>query len=96
MPFAALQRNRFATYAFAVQRGAVSPPEVSISGVAAPDAPAMPAAPTETVNNLLDSCTTAGFAEHLHVWHMATDGWGRQSQYDASDIRAFVLAPLTS
>jgi hypothetical protein len=96
MPFAALQRNRFATYAFAVQRGAVSPPEVSISGVAAPDAPAMPAAPIETVNNLLDSCATAGFAEHLHVWHMATDGWGRQGQYDASDIRAFVLAPLTS
>jgi hypothetical protein len=94
MPFTALQRNRFATYAFAVQRGAVSPPEVSVSGEAAPNAPSMPAAPTETVANLLDSCTTAGFAEHVYVWHLATDGWSRQSQYDASDIRAFVLAPL--
>lgn len=93
MPFTALQRNRFATYAFAVQRGAVSPPEVSVSGVAAPSAAAMPAAPIATVGSLLDTCTTAGFAEHLHVWHMATDGWGRQSQYDAADIRAFVLAP---
>ena len=95
MPFTALQRNRFATYAFAVQRGAVSPPEVSVSGVAAPNAPSMPAAPTETVANLLDSCTTAGFAEHVYVWHLATDGWSRQSQYDASDIRAFVLAPMS-
>ncbi len=93
MPFMALQRNRFATYAFAVQRGAVSPPEVSVSGVAASDAPSMPAAPTETVENLLDTCKTAGFAEHLHVWHTATDGWSQQSQLDASDIRAFVLAP---
>lgn len=95
LPFLALQRNQFATYSFAVQRGAVSPPEVSVTGTAAASAATMPAAPTESVANLLDACTTAGFAEHVYVWHMATDGWSRQGQYDASDIRAFVLAPVT-
>jgi hypothetical protein len=93
MPFLALQRSGFATYSFAVQRGAVSPAEVSVSGTAAVNAAAMPAAPTASVGDLLDQCVTAGFAEHLYVAHRATDGWSRQSQYDASDIRAFVLAP---
>jgi hypothetical protein len=29
---------------------------------------------------------------HLYVAHTATDGWSRQGQYDAQDLRAFVLA----
>lgn len=95
MPFLALQRNRFATFDFYVQRGAGSPPEVDVPGVAAASAATMPAAPTESVANLLDACTTAGFAEHLRVWHMGTDGWSRQNQYDRFDVRAFVLAPTT-
>jgi hypothetical protein len=95
MPFLALQRSRYATYSFYVQRGAVSPPEVDVPGTAAASAATMPPAPTESVANLLDACTTAGFVEHLRVWHMSTDGWSRQSQYDRFDVRAFVLAPTT-
>jgi hypothetical protein len=93
-PFVALQRNGFANYSFFVQRGAVTPPEVTVSGTAATSAPAMPPAPTETVGGLLDSCNTAGFTENLYVAHLATDGWSRQSQHDRSAVRAFVLAPV--
>ena len=101
VPFLALQRNRFATYSFYVQRGAVSPPEYSLGGTAAVNAAGMPGAlppspPADappTVGSLLDACTLAGFTEQLYVAHMATDGWSRQSQYDSSGVRAFVLAP---
>jgi hypothetical protein len=95
-PFTALQRNAFADYTFFVQRGAVSPAELTVDGVAATSAAAMPAAPTSTVGELLDTCTLAGFTEVLHVRHRATDGWGRQSQYDDAEVRAFVLAPAAS
>jgi len=74
----------------------VTPAELSVNGVAAANAAAMPAAPTETVANLLDTCTIAGFAEHLHVEHRATDGWSRQSQHDRDLVRAFVLSPTTT
>ena len=102
VPFLGLQRNRFATYSFYVQRGAVSPPEYSAAGTAAANAAGMPAAippsppgdPLPTVGSLLDACTLAGFTEQLYVAHLATDGWSRQSQYDASMARAFVLAPI--
>ena len=100
----ALQRNRYATYSFYVQRGAVSPPEYSLGGTAAVNAAGMPAAlppspPADappTVGSLLDACTLAGFTEQLYVAHMATDGWSRQSQYDSPAVRAFVLAPILS
>jgi hypothetical protein len=102
VPFLALQRNRFADYAFYVQRGAVSPPEYSIAGMAAatpgsmPGAipPSPPADPLPTVDSLLEACTLAGFTEQLRVAHQATDGWSRQSSLDSSDARAFVLAPV--
>ena len=42
---------------------------------------------------LLESCSVAGFAEVLNVRATATDGWSTQTQYDASAVRAFVLAP---
>lgn len=101
VPFLALQRNRFADYSFHVQRGAVSPPEYSANGNAAANAAGMPAAippsppgdPQPTVGSLLDLCVLAGFTENLYVAHTASDGWSRQSQYDSSAARAFVLAP---
>lgn len=106
VPFLALQRNRFANYSFYVQRGAVSPAEYSANGTAAANAAGMPAAippsppgdPQPTVDSLLDLCTLAGFTENLYVAHTATDGWSRQSQYDRSAARAFVLAsgPIAS
>jgi hypothetical protein len=101
VPFLALQRNRFASYSFYVQRGAVSPPEYSAAGTAAANAAGMPAAippsppgdPLPTVGSLLDLCVLAGFTENLYVAHRATDGWSRQDQYDSRTARAFVLAP---
>ena len=73
----------------------------STVGTAAANAAGMPAAippsppgePLPTVGSLLDACTLAGFTENLYVAHHATDGWSRQSQYDSSAARAFVLAP---
>ena len=46
-----------------------------------------------TVAQLLGTCTLAGFAEYLSVATTIQNGWGRQSQYDASAALAFVLAP---
>ena len=101
VPFLALQRNRFATYSFYVQRGAVSPAEYNAAGTAAANAAGMPGAippsppgdPLPTVDSLLDLCVLAGFTENLRVWHTATDGWSRQNQYDSFIARGFVLAP---
>jgi len=103
VPFLALQRNRYAQYSFYVQRGAVTPAEYKAAGRAAANAATMPAAippsppgdPLPTVGSLLDSCILAGFTEQLAVEHLATDGWSRQSQYDARAARAFVLAPAS-
>ena len=38
----------------------------------------------------------AAFAENLYVAASATNGWSRQSQYDASDTQAFVLVPAAA
>ncbi|NHZ99627.1 hypothetical protein [Massilia sp. CCM 8734] len=101
VPFLALQLNRFASYSFYVQRGAVSPPEYSLAGTAAGSAagmagaipPSPPVDPLPTVGSLLDACSLAGFTEQLYVAHSGTDGWSRLSAYDSSAARAFVLAP---
>lgn len=92
-PFTALQRNRFADYSFYVQRGEGPGASLSSSGQAPATAAGMPAAPSATAAALLGGCAIAGFTEQLYVAHRATDGWSRQVQYDASDVRAFVLAP---
>jgi len=47
----------------------------------------------DTSTNLLAGCPMAGFAAYLYVTTSVQNGWGRQSQYDASDAVAFVLAP---
>ncbi|MGE3972589.1 MAG: hypothetical protein AB7E78_14680, partial [Porticoccaceae bacterium] len=39
-----------------------------------------------------DGCAVAGFSENLYVDSLATDGWGSELGYDASAVRAFVLA----
>jgi hypothetical protein len=46
---------------------------------------------TAQVSQLLGSCPTAGFAAELYVAATMTNGYGRQSQYDASALTAFVL-----
>jgi hypothetical protein len=76
-------------------RGHGAPPAPVISGVTSGPVSSAPSAITGTVAGLLGTCTgMAAFAESLYVAATANNGWGRQSQYDASDMEAFVLAPL--
>lgn len=46
-----------------------------------------------SANHLLEGCTVAAFAESLHVWAKAYNGWRRLSEYDDYTFRAFGLQP---
>ncbi len=92
-PFHAVQRNGFAAYSFTVIRGAGPDAVLASSGTAATSIATPPPPPTGSVATLLGPCDIAGFSENLYVRHLATDGWSDQSALDASDVRAFVLAP---
>ncbi len=86
--------SSFATYQFNLYRGANQvniPPDLPDTGNV-PN-PNVTISTTQSVSNLLGSCTIAGYSENLHVWAMATTGWSRISSYDSHIARAFVLAP---
>jgi hypothetical protein len=92
MPFAVGHPNGFATFSFSLIKG--------VNPVALPAAPptsgpvGAAASPiTATIADLMGKCDVAGFGEWVYVAASATNGWGRQSQYDASAAVAFVLAP---
>lgn len=90
MAFTASQPNGFATYSFVLIKG-VNPltlPQPTSGPVSTVVSPL-----SDTVAHLMGNCNTAGFAEEVYVAAMADNGWGRQSQYDASATIAFVLAP---
>lgn len=101
LSFVARHPNRFATYSFAVTRGA-DPGLLVATGGTAGEAGAAPfsqtggftysSGGTVTVSALLGPCPNAALAERLHVWAMATNGYGRLSAYDAADNAAFALA----
>jgi hypothetical protein len=86
----------FATYSFSVVRG-ISGVYSNGGGVSGGSFSV-----TRSVDHLLNDnlpggcvpggCPVAGFSENLYVAATTTDGWSRQSQYDASFPRAFVLA----
>jgi hypothetical protein len=93
--------NGFANYTFGVVRGTASVPSVPIvSG--APLIATNPSPVAVSVAHLLndnlppgcavDGCPVAGFSENLYVNALATDGWTSELGYDASAVRAFVLA----
>lgn len=88
MPFRAAHRNGFATRSFTVRRGAEPPMTPAVMALGGGNFSA-----SSTVAALRGSCTIAAFAESLYVAATATDGWGRQSQLDDDDVRAFTLAP---
>ena len=44
-----------------------------------------------TSSAFLSGCTNAAFAADLWTWATATDGYGRQSQYDRFDSHPFAL-----
>jgi hypothetical protein len=92
MPFTVGHPNGFATFSFSLVKGvnavalpAVPPTSGPVSAAVSPI--------TQTIQNLMGACTVAGFGEWVYVAASATNGWGRQSQYDASAAVAFVLAP---
>ena len=87
LKYTASHPNNFATYSFTVVKGASTLD--SLSGPVAPPPPAY----TKSVSALLGQCTVAAFAEYLYVATTVINGVGRQSQYDASALVAFCLAP---
>ncbi|MBZ5493322.1 MAG: hypothetical protein LAO76_20590 [Acidobacteriia bacterium] len=93
MPFTASHPNNFASFSFTVVKGVnqVTLPPLPVSG---PVSTALGLSPVvESVQDLLGKCTIAAFAEEVYVAASANNGWGRQSQYDASQLIAYVLAP---
>jgi hypothetical protein len=92
MAFTASQPANFATFSFELVKGvnpvalpAVPPTSGAVTAAVSPF--------TDTVALLLGTCNVAGFAEYLYVFATINNGWGRQSQYDASALIAFVLGP---
>lgn len=86
MALTATHPANFATYSFQVIKG--------VNGIISAGGPVPAASPvTSPAATLLGTCTIAAFAEYLYVAASATNGWSRQSQYDASAAVAFVLAP---
>jgi hypothetical protein len=87
--FTASQPGGFGNYTTEIVRGATP---LSIT-------PALPSGTvgsvtstfTAPVSQLLETCPTAGFAAEIYVAAAITNGFGRQSQYDASALIAFVL-----
>jgi hypothetical protein len=97
LPFTATQTNNFADYSYGLIRRHNNPPAPVVSGATSGHVSAAtnPGLLTGTVAGLLGPCAKGGmaaFAESLYVAARANNGWGRQSQYDASDLLAFVLA----
>jgi hypothetical protein len=106
LSFQAKHPHNFARYTFSVVRGAriviptppppaPPPPPIQV-GAATVN---LPLSVDFLLNENLpvgcpeDGCPVAGFSENLYVDSMATDGWSSELGYDASHVRAFVLAP---
>lgn len=92
MPFTVGHPNGFATFSFTLIKGvnavalpATPPTSGPVSTAVSPI--------TDSITNLMGTCDVAGFGEWVYVAATATNGWGRQSQYDAEAAVAFVLAP---
>ncbi|HEY4358618.1 MAG TPA: hypothetical protein VGN16_22925 [Acidobacteriaceae bacterium] len=89
MAYSGSHPNNFANYSFTLIKGVATLTPPSTHGpVSALVSPA-----TATAATLLGKCTVAGFAEYIYVAATANNGWGSQTQYDASAAIAFVLAP---
>ncbi|WP_263383668.1 YncE family protein [Granulicella arctica] len=89
MAFTGSHPNNFANYSFTLIKGVatLTPPSISgpVSTLVSPI--------SETAATLLGNCSVAGFAEYVYVAATTQNGWGSQTQYDASAAIAFVLAP---
>jgi hypothetical protein len=92
MPFTVGHPNGFATFSFQLVKGVNN---VGLPGAPPTHGPVSAAVSpfAASVQSLMGKCDVAGFGEWLYVAATATNGWWRQSQYDASAAIAFVLAP---
>jgi hypothetical protein len=104
--FQAGRPGGLARFRFDTQRGLSTPiPEASTGGrVDDASTPAdsggaftkaSPCTFTKTgisASTLLGGCDQAAFAEHLHVWSLTQNGYGRLSGLDAHDVAAFMLS----
>lgn len=91
--FTASHPNNFANFSFRVVKG-VNPVTLPPLPLGGPVSAAPGLSPlVETVQDLLGSCSIAGFAAEVYVAVTTINGWSRQSQYDADALIAFVLAP---
>lgn len=99
LAFTASQPAEYASFSFSLVRGVTNlaappPPAVALPLPSGPVTAApgdSPVSPAPTVNQLLGSCPTAGFAAEVYVAASMTNGVGRQSQYDAEALMGFVL-----
>jgi hypothetical protein len=91
LPFTASHPHNYATYSISLIKGVntLTLPAGSHTGGPVPESWTN----TDTVADMLGTCNVAGFAEYLYVAATINNGWGRQSQYDASAAIEFVLAP---
>jgi hypothetical protein len=87
MPFHVAHPAGFANYSLTVYKG------VNIRFSSGGPVVGAATSLSDTTAHLLGSCKIAGFAEYLYAAATMIDGEVRQSQYDASDALAFVLAP---
>lgn len=97
MAFAAEHPHGFAKYRFRVVRGARQVFQEGWAPVTASSSPVIRSVGFLMTENpppdcASEGCEVAGFGEHLDVDSLATDGWSDELGYDASDLRAFVLA----
>ena len=85
--YTAGQPEGFANWSFSVTKAGTS--------IFATEGPASspPTTFSETVANMLGTCTVAAFAAYVYVAATANTGWSRCSQYDRSALEAFALAP---
>lgn len=95
--YTATQPANYATYSVSLVRGVtpVGSPLILPDGAAVPGSgPLLVSSPPSTeptVAELLGSCPTAGFAAEVYTAATMTNGFGRQSQYDADQLIGFVL-----
>ncbi len=100
--FKAFHPNNFATFGFAISRGSQGVVESASGGVG--DSPVngyvrdvnSVFAKEVGVDDLLGDCIKAAFAETMHVYALATDGWGILNYLDAGAVPlAFALEPAS-
>ncbi len=91
LAYTATQPANFGVYYFDLVRGVTA---VTLTPPLPDGAPVPATAPiSATVSQLLGTCPTAGFAAEIYVAATMTNGWNRQSQYDAEQLMGFVLTP---